>query len=198
MRLEPIEKPKGFMVRMAYWGTRRQFGKVMTPVSVTLARMPGLAKVMGAIGKVEHKGLRLDKEVTLLVAAQAAQINGCDFCLDLARWMALREQVGMEKVDALPSCRTSPLFSARERAALAYGEEITRIRKVSDTTFEELRKHFSERDIVEITFVNATENYYNLMNIPLGIGSDGLCAIAQAKPNRSARRSPSAARERSA
>ncbi len=41
--------------------------------------------------------------------------------------------------------------------------------------------HFSEREIVEITWVNALENYYNLLNLPLEIESDGFCAIAEAR-----------------
>ena len=52
---------------------------------------------------------------------------------------------------------------------------------VSNATFEALRKHFSEREIVEITWLNAVENYYNLINIPLEIESDGFCAIAEAQ-----------------
>ena len=48
-------------------------------------------------------------------------------------------------------------------------------------TFEALRRHFSEREIVEITWVNAVENYYNLINLPLGIESDGFCSLVQAR-----------------
>ncbi len=142
MRLEPIEKPKGLMMRIAYWMTRRQLGKVMTPMKVIYPRMP---------------------------------------CVDIARAMAIRERLGMEKFNALAEYRTSPLFSDRERAALAYAEEATRQKRVSDATFEELRKHFNEREIVEITWLNALENYYNLINIPLEIESDGFCAIALAR-----------------
>ena len=69
----------------------------------------------------------------------------------------------------------------RERAALAYTEEATRHKRVSDATFETLRNHFNEREIVEITWVNALENYYNLINLPLEIESDGLCAIAESR-----------------
>jgi len=99
--------------------------------------------------------------------------------VDIARAMAIREELGMEKLNALSEYRTSPLFSERERAALAYVEEATRNKRVSDTTFEALRKHFNEREIVEITWLNAVENYYNLINLPLEIESDGFCAIAQ-------------------
>jgi len=181
MRLEPIEKPKGLMMRIAYWMTRRQFGKVMTPMKVVIARMPGALRLTYEITKFELKGIRLEHGLHFMVGTLAAQINGCGFCVDLGRAMAIREHLGMEKFNALSEYRTSPLFSDRERAALAYVEEATRHKRVSDATFEELRKHFSEREIVEITWVNALENYYNLLNVPLEIESDGFCAIAQAR-----------------
>ncbi len=181
MRLEPIEKPKGFMMHMAYWGTRRQFGKVMTPMKVVLARMPGSLKVSNEIAKFELKGIRLEPGLHYMVGILASQINGCGFCVDLGRSMAIREHLGMEKFNALSEYKESPLFSDRERAALAYVEEATRQKRVSDATFGELRKHFRDWEIAEITWVNAIENYYNLLNIPLEIESDGFCAIAQAR-----------------
>jgi alkylhydroperoxidase family enzyme len=60
-------------------------------------------------------------------------------------------------------------------------EEATRHKRVSDATFETLRKHYSELEIVEITWLNALENYYNLVNLPHEIESDGFCALAQAR-----------------
>lgn len=181
MRLKPIEKPKGVTMRIAFWMTRRQFGKVMTPMKVVIARLPGALRLTYEITKFELKGIQLEPELHFMVGALASQINGCGFCVDLGRAMAIREHLGMEKFNALSEYRTSPLFSDRERAALAYVEEATRHKRVSDATFEELRKHFSEREIVEITWVNALENYYNLINVPLEIESDGFCAIAQAR-----------------
>jgi alkylhydroperoxidase family enzyme len=181
MRLEPIEKPKGLMMRFAHWGTRRQFGKVMTPIKVVTARMPESLKLTSEIAKFEMKGIQLQSELHYMVVTLASQINGCGFCMDLVRAMAIREHLGLEKFNKLSEYRTSALFSDRERAALAYVEEVTRNKRASDATFETLRKHFSEREIVEITWLNAIENYYNLINIPLEIESDGFCAIAQAQ-----------------
>ncbi len=180
-RLAPIERPKGLMMRLAYWGMQRQFGKVMTPVKVMNARVPESLKPTAAIVKFSTKGLRLDPSLVLLVGDLASQINGCAFCLDLGRAMALRSHLDMKKFEALMDYKTSPLFTERERAALAYAEEATRNKRVSDTTFENLRKHFNEREIVEITWANAIENFYNLTNLPLGIGSDGFCLLQQAK-----------------
>ena len=188
MRLEPIENPRGLMMRFAHWGTRRQFGKVMTPIKVVTARIPGSLKLTNEIVKFEMKGIRLEPELHFMVVMLASQVNGCGFCTDLVQAMALREHLGMEKFNILSEYKTSPMFSDRERAALAYVEEITRHKRVSDSTFETLRKHFSDREIVEITWLNAVENYYNLINIPLEIGSDNFCAISQAKTTKSTSR----------
>lgn len=181
MRLEPIEKPKGLMMRIAFWMTQRQLGKVLTSMKVLYPRMPGILKLSYEIQKFEMKGIRLDPALHFMVATLASEINGCNCCVDLARSMAIRAHLGMEKFNALLGYRTSPLYSDRERAALAYVEEATRHKHVSAATFEALRKHFTEREIVEITWLNAVHNYYNLINIPLEIGSDGFCEIAQAR-----------------
>jgi AhpD family alkylhydroperoxidase len=181
MRLEPIEKPKGLMMRVAFWMARRQLGKVITPMKVLYTRVPGLLKPSYQIQKFEMNGMKLEPSLKFMVANLTAQINGCGFCIDIGRAVAVRESIPMEKLDALLNYRTSPLFSGRERAALAYAEEATRHKKVSDATFENLRRNFSEAEVVEITWLNAVENYYNLINLPLEIESDGLCAIAQAR-----------------
>ena len=178
MRMKPIEQPKGLMMRIAFWMTRRQFGKVLTPMKVLYPRMPGVLKLSYEIQKFETKGIRLEPGLHFMVGTLASQINGCGFCVDIGRAMAIRQHLGMERFSALSEYRTSPLFSDRERAALAYVEEATRHKRVSDATFEALRQHFSESEIVEITWLNAVHNYYNLINLPLEIESDGLCAIA--------------------
>jgi alkylhydroperoxidase family enzyme len=129
------------------------------------------------------KGIRLEPGLHFMVANLAAQINGCAFCVDIGRAVAIRQHLSMEKFNALMEYRTNPLFSERERAALAYVEEATRHKRVSDATFDALRSRFNEREIAEITWLNAVENYYNLINLPLEIESDGLCAIAEAQTN---------------
>ncbi len=180
-RLEPIEKPKDLMLRFIYWMAPRQYGKVPTLIKVVPTRVPKAMKLFSALGSFEAKGIRLDKELHYMIAMFVSGINGCGFCLDFGRMMAVKANMSMEKFNALPGYRTSQLFSDKERAALAYVEEATRNKKVSDGTFEELRKYFNDTEIAEITILNAVQNFENLVNVPLGIGSDGLCAIAQAR-----------------
>lgn len=177
-RLAPIEEPRGLMMRIGYAVSRRMLGKVMSPMKVAYARVPALLRISYSISKAMDEKLSIDAELRLLITAQASALNHCGFCLDMSQAMAVSRGVGLEKFQALPDYRTHPLFSERERAALDYVTETTRDRVVRDETFERLRSHFDEREIVEITFVNAAENFYNMFGVPLRLESDGLCAIA--------------------
>ncbi|MEB2285344.1 MAG: hypothetical protein B6D46_14540 [Polyangiaceae bacterium UTPRO1] len=178
MRLDPIERPATIVGKIAYWMTARRLGKVITPMKVIYARFPALFRHAYQQLQIVDKAITLDPVISLLVRTWPAMINECAFCVDIAKAAALHQHVALEKLEALPSYRTSPLYDARERAALAYVEEATRYKRVGDATFAELRRHFDERAIVEITWLNALENYYNLLNLPLGIEADGLCALA--------------------
>jgi alkylhydroperoxidase family enzyme len=177
-RLEPIEKPDGSEMQSHYRMMRQEFGTVLTPVKIVFARMPESMELVGKFQEFRANGIQLEPELQLMVETLISEINGCGFCVDIARSEAIGENLDMEKFNALAEYQTSPLFSARERAALAYAEEVTRHKTVSDATFEALRTHFTDREIVEITWLNAMENYNNLVNIPLEIESDGLCAMA--------------------
>jgi len=181
MRLEPIDRAPTWKGRMAAWWMRRQLGTVITPARVIYNRVPGMYDVSWSLLRLHRSGFRLPADLRLLVQSWVAMVNQCHFCVDIARAAAVMEKLGLEKFEALPDWRTSPRFDARERAALAYAEEATRQRRVSDGTFETLRKHFSEQEIAELTVLNAIENFYNLLNVPLGIEADGLCALAQAR-----------------
>jgi AhpD family alkylhydroperoxidase len=178
MRLEPIDRPRGLLLRIAYWLSRRQLGRVMSPLEVVYARAPALAIPGAFIVRAAEKKLSLDPELRLLVITQSSLLNGCTFCADLHTAQAVQARIGLEKFRALPDFATSPLFDEKERAILAYTEEVTRTRNVSDATFERLRKHASEREIVEITWLNAIGNFFNLLAVPLGLESDGLTELA--------------------
>lgn len=180
-RLDPVDQPPTLLARIASAMMKRQLGKVMTPARVIYNRIPRMYNVSWQLVKLQREGLTLPEELRLLVMVWTGMINRCTFCVDIGKAQAVQARIPLEKFHALPEWRTSPLFSEAERAALAYSEEATRHKKVEDATFAELRKHWSEREIVEITFVNALENFYNLMNLPLGIEDDGLCALAEAR-----------------
>lgn len=184
MRLEPIDRAPTLKARIACWMMKRRLGKVITPARVVYNRMPAAYDVAWALVKLSDE-ISLPASMRLLVQTWPAMLNACHFCVDIAKAQAVMAGLGLEKFEALPAWRTSPLFDDRERAALAYVEEVTRTRRASDATFETLRKHFDETEIVEITYLNAIENFYNLINLPLEIDeSDGLCAIQQSRRSR--------------
>jgi alkylhydroperoxidase family enzyme len=174
--LAPIERPNNVLLKLAYWFMRRQFGKVMGPVAVFSARMPWAFTAFSMkVAKLDKK-LVLPHDTAILVREKVAGINGCLFCQDAARWAALRESMHRKpKLDALPEYASSPLFSAAERAALDYATELTRDKYVSPETFARLRSVYSEREICDIVWLVASEHLWNMSNIGLGIGSDGMC-----------------------
>ena len=178
MRLEPIEKPRGLLLRLAYWLSRRQLGKVMSSLAVIYGRAPALAWPGAWIVRAMERGLSLDRELRLLITTQSSLLNGCTFCAVLHMAQAVQARLGLDKFKALPDFATSSLFSERERAVLAYTEEVTRRRSASDAVFEALRKHASEKEIVEITWLNAVGNFFNLMAVPLELESDDFMALA--------------------
>jgi AhpD family alkylhydroperoxidase len=178
MRLEPIDEPRSLFLRIAYWLSRRQLGGVMSPLKVIYARAPKLTWSSAVINWTAEKNLSLSPELCLLITTQSALLNGCSFCADLHMAQAVQARVGLERFKALPDFASSSLFSERERAVLAYTEEVTHRRSVSDAVFETLRKHASEREIVEITWLNAVGNFFNLMAVPLGLESDGFTELA--------------------
>jgi alkylhydroperoxidase family enzyme len=85
---------------------------------------------------------------------------------------------GAEKLGEVLAWRDSRLFSPMERAALEYAERITTTgQKVDDALFDELKKHFSEAQIVELTAAIAMENFRSKFNPPLGIEAQGFCMV---------------------
>lgn len=176
--LAPIEKPRGLVLRLVYFFARRQFGKVATPVAVFSARMPtSFLSFYGKVSRLDKK-LRLPSELAVLIRGRVATINGCLFCMDAARWFAMRESTSnAARFDDLPRYRTSPLFIESERAVLDYVTELTEEKEVRAETFAEVARYFSEREICDIVWLVATEHLYNMSNIALNIGSDGLCEV---------------------
>jgi len=177
--LDPIEKPQSLLLKLAYYFTRRQFGKVLTPLKVHSARLPAAFGLFYTkIGKLDKK-LTLAPETVLLLREQVARINICTFCTDIGRWFSIRESMNQAKFDALEQYSTSPLFTDAERAALDYATELTRNKAVAPDTFGALARFYSEREICEIVWLVASEHLYNLTNIGLNIDSDMLCDISR-------------------
>jgi len=179
--LAPIEHPQSIMMKMVYSMSRKQFGKVPTPLKVFAARLPlAFGKFVGQVSQLDKK-LTLPKETAMLVRERVAQLNVCLFCIDIGRSFVIKASMNEAKFDALEDYATSSLFSDAERALLDYVTELTRDKKVEPETFARLANYYSERAICEIVWLVASEHVYNMTNIGLNIHSDMLCDLARKK-----------------
>ncbi|KNC90095.1 carboxymuconolactone decarboxylase family protein [Trabulsiella odontotermitis] len=102
-----------------------------------------------------------------LIDIRVSQLNGCTFCLDMHTKEAKIDGERELRIYHLSAWRESPLFSAREKAALAFAEALTRINEhgVSDALYRSLAEHFSETEIAELNFVIAVINTWNRLQI---------------------------------
>jgi AhpD family alkylhydroperoxidase len=102
-----------------------------------------------------------------LVKTRASQINGYAYCLDMHTKDARAAGETEQRLYMLPAWRETPFFSARERAALAWVEAITRISEyaIDDDLYVELRQHFSEKEVVDLTLAVITINGWNRLAI---------------------------------
>jgi AhpD family alkylhydroperoxidase len=108
-------------------------------------------------------GCGLDHRFVHLLKLRASQINGCAFCIDMHSIDARAAGETEQRLYALNAWRETPFFSDRERAALAWIEAITVVSHghVPDDVYEEVRAHFTEKEIFDLTFVASTINAWN-------------------------------------
>jgi AhpD family alkylhydroperoxidase len=109
----------------------------------------------------------LDHTFVHLLKLRASQINGCAFCVDMHSIDARAEGESEQRLYALNAWHETPFFTDRERAGLAWIEAVTRVSEthVPDDVYEEASKHFSEKEIFDLTVVAATINAWNRIAI---------------------------------
>ena len=110
---------------------------------------------------------RLDETLALLIDIRASQLNGCAFCLDMHVKQAKIHGERELRLHHVAIWRESPLFTPRERAALAWTEALTRIAPegISDAAYAKMREHFSEQELSDLTWRVAAINGWNRMNV---------------------------------
>ena len=128
---------------------------------------PELMKQIRALNKaVEDSGL--EKSLLHLVKLRASQVNGCSYCVDMHSREALQDGETQQRLFMVAAWKESPLFSERERAALAYTEAVTLIAKegVPDALYEATRAHFSEEELVKLSVAIGAINVWNRLCVP--------------------------------
>lgn len=104
-----------------------------------------------------------DGRLLHLVRLRASQINGCAYCIDLHVKESLADGLDPQTLHLLPAWRESPLFDARDRAALEWTESVTLVAQtgVPDAALEAVRAVFSETQIAQLTIAISTINVWN-------------------------------------
>ena len=124
-----------------------------------LHAMYALEKYIAGCG-LEHKFVHLLK-------LRASQINGCAFCIDMHSIDARAAGESEQRLYALNAWRETPFFTDRERAGLAWIEAITLVSAthVPDDAYEDTRRHFSEKEIFDLTVIATTINAWNRLAV---------------------------------
>ncbi len=127
---------------------------------------PEAMKAMtGLDGAIESSGL--EPSLIDLVKTRASQINGCAFCLHMHTREARGRGESETRLYLLDAWRESPLYTERERAALAWTEAVTLVAQthVPDAVYDEVKRHFAEGELVKLTLLVATINAWNRIAI---------------------------------
>jgi 4-carboxymuconolactone decarboxylase len=180
----------GLNTKLIYHFTRRGIGQtagrepegMLEPLEL-YAHVPGLLRGYAKLEQATAKAHALDKRLRALAELKAATLVQCEYCIDIGSQISRRWGLSDEELLALPNYRTSPLFNDLDKLVMDYAVGMTRTPvEVSEELFAELRTHFDEAQLVELTHLIALENLRGRFNLALGIGAAGfsegrVCAI---------------------
>ena len=128
---------------------------------------PELMKKLVEFGMGIANSGHIDRGLSLLVDILASQLNGCAFCLDMHVKEAKLHGERELRLHHVAIWRESPLFTAKERAAFAWTDALTRIEAngVTDELYAEVSAQFNDKELSTLTFRVATINAWNRLNV---------------------------------
>jgi len=134
-------------------------------INYSKAAPGGYQAVRGLEDYVKQSGL--EHSLLELVRLRASQINGCAYCIDMHTKDARSEGESEQRLYCLSAWREAPFYSDRERAALAWTEAVTKIseNQVPDEVYEQARRCFGEKELVDLTLAVITINSWNRLAI---------------------------------
>lgn len=120
----------------------------------------------------------LDQGLLHLIEVRASQLNGCAYCMDLHATAALEGGETQRRLNLVAAWREAPGFTLRERAALAWTEALTELGRhtVDDALYGATRQHFSEQELVDLTYAIALINAWNRLGVGLQPDLPGVSA----------------------
>jgi len=134
-------------------------------LDLTKVSPDGYKAMLGVHSYVQNSGLSLG--LLELVKMRASQINGCAFCIAMHVPLARKHGISEDQLHLLAAWREAPIYSPKERAALAWAEALTQLTggDVSDAVYTEVCRHFSEKELADLSFAVAEINAWNRLMI---------------------------------
>ncbi len=179
MRVQP--KPLGlypWFIRLFFSKQRMTYGAVLDP-SLLWGRSKWVFSTVALLyGALNRKSSPLDPALRSLVTVRISQINHCAFCVDVNGATLAKRGASVEKITSLSAWADSAQFALSERAALAYAEAMTYTDgEITDAMFTELKRHFDDDAIVELTGLIAFQNMSSKFNAALDVPPQGFCQV---------------------
>ncbi|MBG6503348.1 carboxymuconolactone decarboxylase family protein [Pseudomonas aeruginosa] len=127
------------------------------------AAMLGLEKALAKAG--------LERPLIELVYLRTSQINGCAYCVNMHANDARKAGETEQRLQALCVWQETPYFTPRERAALAWTEQLARLSQgaLPHGLLDELREHFDDKEIAELTLAVSAINAWNRYGVGMGM-----------------------------
>lgn len=160
----------------------------IAPASVA----PEALRPLYAAGSYLRTSGAIESSLLHLVDLRASQMNGCAFCIAM-HWREAKESgLSDDHLHGLPAWRETPWYSERERAALAWTEALTDIAgsHVPDEVYEQARKVFSDRELVDLTLAITTINSWNRIQIAFRVNPETAPAVIASMKKTAAARTP--------
>jgi len=174
MRIHPLERENASKpIQAIYDSLVKMYGTELNPLKVLAHRPAIMRAVMNLYGAIHEHSDTVSDELKELLSLRIAQINGCRaYCVPMHTHMLRKLGTTDEKIRSLPRFAASDLYSEAEKVALEYAERITvPTMVVNDAFFERLKAHYSETDIIDLTSVIATLNFWtkfiDALEVPL-------------------------------
>jgi AhpD family alkylhydroperoxidase len=160
--------------RLVYRSAERLYGSSLEPTRVIAHHTPLLLGYSAAALSQERFSRSAPLRLKRLAMLRAAQVMGCEWCLDFGSRLAADAGVPEEDLRSLAVWRSSDRFDDVDRLVLEYAEAMTRTPvAVPDGLVSALRERFDSRQLVELTMSVALENLYSRFNWALGIEGEG-------------------------
>lgn len=174
----PDTHPYPWYVRLIFALQRRRYGTELEPARLW-GRTPRVFAMQTLLYRaLERRRSPIEPALRSLLMVRVSQINWCEFCVDLNSANALARHVAATKLEQLRDYEQSPLYSDRERAALAYADAATDSTRRPDVAqITRLQRYFDDDAIIELTAIIAFQNLSSKFNAALGVRAQGFCRL---------------------